>query len=167
MSWFASELSDFDFKFFNFERGSPDGQQCWEALAASVALRLWKSRWRSQRVRLNVRGDSVAMLTLLIKFKAPARSRSLGVIAREIALDVAEAAYAPDVTVHIPGIANKTADVLPRLSSPSTPGVPPPEVPDRLRTVPQALPGARSERYFSSLTPGERVSGSDKSSGWQ
>ena len=114
-----------------------------------------------------MRGDSVAMLTLLIKFKAPARSKSLGVIAREIALDVSEACYSPDVTTHIPGVANKSADILSRLTAPCKPGEPLPEVPGHLRAVPQAFPDARSFGYFRSLTPDERVSGTDKSSGWQ
>mgnify|MGYP003341758329 CR=1 FL=1 len=91
VSWFASDLSDFDFKFFGFQVGEAAGQQCWEALAALVALRVWKTRWRDQHARLTVRGGSVAMLAVLMKFKAPTSSRSLGIIAREVAIDVAEA----------------------------------------------------------------------------
>ena len=168
VSWFASELSDFDYKFFNFQIGEAAGQQCWEALAALVALRVWKTRWRDQRIRLTVRGDSVSMLTVLMKFKAPTRSRSLGTIAREVALDVAEAVYSPDISEHIPGFTNKTADILSRLSAPPKSGEDPPRVPERLLAVPRAFPSTRSFSYFRTLTPEEMAVSSDHgSNGWQ
>jgi hypothetical protein len=167
VSWFASALSDFDYSFFGYEQGSSKGQQCWEALAALVAMRLWKTRWRSQRVRIAVRGDSLAMLTVLLKFKAPSNSRALGIIAREVALDVAESCYAPDFTEHIPGITNKTADILSRLDAPAKPGEERPIVPQWLLSFPRAFPPARALPYFRALTPEEILSSSDSSSGWQ
>ena len=168
VSWFASDLTDFDFQFFKFQRGEAAGQQCWEALAALVALRVWKTRWRDQRLRLTVRGDSVAMLTVLLKFKAPTSSRSLGIVAREVALDVAEAVYSPDISEHIPGFTNRTADVLSRLNAPCKSGEEPPRVPERLLAVPRAFPVPRNFSYFRSLTPDEERLSSDRGSdGWQ
>ena len=168
VSWYACELSEFDFKFFDFRIGEAAGQQCWEALAALVALRVWKTRWRDQRVRLTVRGASVSMLTVLMKFKAPTKSRSLGIVAREVALDVAEAVYSPDISEHIPGVTNKMADALSRLSAPFKSGEDPPRVPERLLAVPRAFPPPRSFSYFRTLTPEEMVVSSDRgSSGWQ
>jgi hypothetical protein len=167
VGWFSSPLLAFDFKFFNFEKGSPNGQQVWEALAALVALRLWKSRWKGQRIRLTVRGDSVAMLTLILKYKAPAKSRAMGIIAREVALDVAESCYAPDVSEHIAGLSNKTADVLSRLEAPPKSGEDPPKVPEWLTKVPQSYPPQRGLDYFRALTPDERSFSSDTSKGWQ
>ena len=93
-----------------------------EALAILVSLRLWAPLWRDQRVRLQLRTDNVAALTTLIKMQP--HSSSLGIIARELALDVAASAYTPDEAVHIPGIANKAADVLSRLYAPGPPPIP-------------------------------------------
>ncbi len=50
-------------------------------------------------------------------------------IARELALDVGDGAYFPEVVRHIPGIANGLADKLSRACAPSeTPWQVPPEV---------------------------------------
>ena len=96
VEWFASELSIEDFERFGHRRGQAAGQQTWECLAALVALRCWTKFWRNHRVRLTVRGDSVAMLTMLCKLK-PSASQPLGLIAREVALDIAEATFEPDI----------------------------------------------------------------------
>ena len=69
-----------------------------------VALRLWSSHWRNRRVTLTVRSHNVATLAMVAKMQP--HSQQLGIIAREIALDVASATYAPDVAVHLPGLAN-------------------------------------------------------------
>ena len=63
----ASSIEDFE--RFGHRRGQAAGQQTWECLAALVALRCWTKFWRNHRVRLTVRGDSVAMLTMLCLFK--------------------------------------------------------------------------------------------------
>ena len=42
-SYFASQLTTLDFRRFDFEPGSPNGQQCWECLCALVALRHYRS----------------------------------------------------------------------------------------------------------------------------
>ena len=60
--------------------------------------------------------DNRATLALVAKMQP--HSHILGIIAREMALDVAELAYAPDVINHVPGISNKTADILSRLYAP-------------------------------------------------
>ena len=116
-SYFSSELTTEDLTLFDHERGDCRGQQTWEGLAMLVALRLWANEWLQGRVRLRVRGDSVTMLTAVMHMKANANS-SLVLIAREVALDVAESAYAPDVGGHLPGDANTTADALSRKCSP-------------------------------------------------
>ena len=102
------------------------------------------------------------MLTLILKFKVPAGSRAMGIIAREMALDVAEAAYAPDLAEHLPGICNKTADDLSRLGSPGGPT----ELPSWLSSVPRTAVPTRDVDYFRALTPMERRS-DFKSSGFQ
>eukprot|EP00959_Pyramimonas_sp_CCMP1952_P397671 8332867-Pyramimonas_sp.AAC.1 len=58
------------------------------------------------------------MLTMLLSFRPATRSGSLGLIAREVALDVASAVYGPDVVEHVPGLANVAADTLSRRFAP-------------------------------------------------
>ena len=71
-----------------------------------------------------VSGDSVSALTMIVKMQARGDGTSL--IARELALDVAEALYEPAVRTHIPGIANVLADYLSRRRLKSHEGVPGP-----------------------------------------
>ena len=65
---------------------------------------------------LTVRADNLSTLALVAKMQP--HSAQLGIIARELALDIASAAYAPDVVEHLPGIANTAADVLSRRLDP-------------------------------------------------
>ena len=75
--------------------------------------------WTERRMILHVRGDSVAMLTVVLKMK-PTASTAMGLIAREVALDVAESAFQPDVrATHLPGVANTLADALSRRADPA------------------------------------------------
>ena len=62
-------------------------QQAAEALALLVALREWALHWRDQRVRLSVRTDNIAALTMLGRLQP--HSEQLGLIAREVALAAA------------------------------------------------------------------------------
>ena len=71
---------------------------------------------------LELKTDNVAALTLVTKMQP--HSPRLGLIAREMALDIAASAYTPDSASHIPGIANKAADALSRQSAPSPPAIP-------------------------------------------
>ena len=116
-------LSTDDEKILMTKAGGSEGQQVWEALAVLAALRLWAPYWKEVRSTLMVRSDSVSALILLMKMKTS--GAGTGVIAREVALDVAEALYEPHVCEHIPGISNIIADHLPRRdpssSSSSTP----------------------------------------------
>ena len=147
VSYFSSELSEEDFRRFNYERGSHEGQQAWESLGALVALRLYKDRWLHHRVRLTIRGDSVAMLTLVIKMRPPTSSPALGLISREIALDVAEGVYSPDVVCHTPGMANIYPDMLSREFEPGAPFV----LPAALSRVPRIEVPVRSESFYRTL----------------
>jgi len=47
---------------------------------------------------------------MVLHFKGA--SHGLSIVAREVALDLADAAYRPLVAEHIPGIANTLADAL-------------------------------------------------------
>ena len=113
--WFADQIGDVDEQVLQITKGTCEAQQVLESLCALVALRAWKDRWLLRRLTLLLRGDSVAMLSTVLVMRPPAKSIGLGVVAREIALDLAEATFRPDIgTEHMAGIMNKTADVLSR-----------------------------------------------------
>ena len=65
---------------------------------------------------VGIRIDNVAALTTLTKMHP--NSPTLGIIARELALDVAAAAYCPDDAPRIPSISDKSADYLGRVNTP-------------------------------------------------
>ena len=147
VSYFASQLSTLDFRRFEFEPGSPNGQQCWECLCALVALRLYRSRWKQKRIRLVVRGDSYCMLSLLLKLRPPTSSPSLGLIAREIALDISESVYTPDLATHVPGMSNTFPDALSREHEPGKQFV----LPDALLHVPREEVPERDDSFYRTM----------------
>ena len=112
-----------------------------------VALRLWADTWLRGRVRVRVRGDSVAMLTAVMHMKAAAGGSTI-LIAREIALDVAESAYAPDVGSHLPGDANVTADALSRRWDPDAGEW---RLPLALAGATEAVAPQRNRAYYRTL----------------
>ena len=63
---FADAVTSEDVSVFNMARGSADGQQIWEALGMSVAPKLWTKEFALKRISLQVRGDNVGALVLLI-----------------------------------------------------------------------------------------------------
>ena len=103
---------------------SSSDQQALEALAVLVALREWAPVWRDQRVSLLVRTDNVAALSLIVRMQP--HSETLGIIAREMALDISHSSYSPDEAAHIPGLANVAADKLSRVFDPKSPSTLPP-----------------------------------------
>ena len=95
--------------------GSAGGQQLWECLAILVAIDIWSKLWNQQRIILKVRSDNVGALTLLLKMR-PANA-SIAIVARELALRLAELSFPPDA-VHTPGVAHVLADRLSRVYAP-------------------------------------------------
>ena len=113
---------------------SSKDQQTLEALAMLVALRHWSPQWKNQRVHLAIRTDNIATLTMCCKMQP--HSTSLGIIAREMALDIASSAFSPEDVAHIPGIANKAADFLSRRYTPNKPSLSLPSyLPEHLETT--------------------------------
>ena len=104
------------------------------------ALRLWSTRWRTKRVRLRVKGDNVSALVMIVRMKAKGASNAL--IARELALDIAEALYEPQVCSHIPGISNLIADHLSRMRALGRQDLPAPLRHARRRRLPARLVGS-------------------------
>ena len=111
-------------------------------------------------MRLAVRADNLSTLAMVAKMQP--RSAQLGIVARELALDIASAAYAPDVVEHLPGIANTAADVLSRRHEPSKQYT----LPHYLRGVPEQFVPDRTPMWWKSLpaTPDRGSGGADTSS---
>ena len=130
VEFYACPLNPWLTDFMEAPEGSPKGQQVWESLNLVVALRAWQRFWKADRVTLEVRGDSVAALTLLAAVRG--KGRALTAVAREYALDLGDAAYFPDVCAHTPGVASTIADALSRRFAPAA-----------AWSVPAALEGAR------------------------
>ena len=99
-------------------------------------------------MQLRVRGDNVTALTLLLKLRPPANSPGLVLIAREMALDISDATYRPQVLAHVPGLSNVSADTLSRKFAPATA---PWSVPPCLQDATMRETPARDAAYFRTL----------------
>ena len=117
LEYFAAPLTEDDEEVFGYKRGSADGQQTWEALTPLCALRAWKHRWRRRRLRLCSRGDNMASLAMMLSLRAKGAGPSA--IAREMALELGDGSYAPDLIEHLPGVMNPEADELSRRLDPA------------------------------------------------
>ena len=122
-------------------------QQTVEALAVLVALRCWKHRWKGRPILLKVKSDSISALVLTLNLKT--RGKGAGIVARELALDVAASEYAPHIAEHIPGVDNILADALSRRFEPSFDF----QLPSIFADVPEAILPIRGEEYFRTLQP--------------
>ena len=108
------------------------------------ALRLWSPRWRYRRIHLRVKTDNVAALIMVVKLKAS--GYGVGLISREMALDIGEAHYSPQVAAHLPGQANLLADFIYRDVDHTACDLPPP-----LRDAVQVPMSARSLGWWRTL----------------
>jgi hypothetical protein len=115
--FFADGIHKEDSEILGIEPGSCHGQQAWEALTILVALRLWFPMWKGGRVQLRVSSDNMTALAMTANLKSS--GRAVNIIAREMALDLAQALYSPDVVEHRPGVTNVAADMLSRKYDPS------------------------------------------------
>ena len=102
-----------------------------ECLNLPVALRIWKEHWTTERVCLEVRADNVTALTLVWALKGS--SPAINQIARELALDLGDASFRPDVISHTPGVASCVTDALSRRYEQGTEFV----LPHQLEHVPE------------------------------
>ena len=147
--FFGTPLTAEDTARFGFEIADPAGQQTWECLCCLIALRQWAPAWRRCRSTVCVKGDNVTMLNMVLKLQVASSAKHLGLIARELALDCAEACYRPVASSHLPGLANVTADRLSRLSQPGKVQ----ELPSEVRKARRVAPPARCASYFRTLAP--------------
>ena len=76
-----------------------------------VAVDLWTTLWKQDRIQLKVRGDNITALTLLLKMRPDKDSPAMGIIARELTLRLVELSFPPEA-LHTPGVAHVIADKL-------------------------------------------------------
>jgi hypothetical protein len=112
-----------------------------------VAMRIWASSWIGVRARLIIRGDSISALTMLLKLKSKGKGSAM--IARELALDLADGTYYPDLITHSPGIALKTVDALSRKHMPAEEAwVTPPS----LQQAEENFPPTRDHTFYKTIS---------------
>ena len=99
---------------------------------------VWSSRWKHDRVTLAIQTDNMGALSMVAKMQP--HSARLGLIAREMAMDICAASYTPDVVRHIPGLSNKAADLLSRRHQPGKQTVLPGYLPAHLEQQPTPRP---------------------------
>ena len=112
VSFFYDRVTDEDAAALQTEVGSHLGQQSFEGLAMLVALKCWREHWQQHYTLLHCKADNVAVLYLLARCSGS--GPGLGLIARELALLLAQNAHTPQALSHVPGVANLVADVLSR-----------------------------------------------------
>ena len=142
ISYFSDALTNFYYDKFGFEPGDCKGQQTWECLATLVALRLWLATWKHVRVCLRVHSDSTTALQLLLTLESSGKGPTL--IGKELALDLARGSYRPNVSQHLPGVANAGPDALSRMAQPGATKM----LPKYLHAVEQAHPPVRDAAYY-------------------
>ena len=97
-----------------------------------------------------MRSDSISASVLCLNLKTKGDGTSI--TAREIAVDIADAVYAPHIVEHIPGVENTVADMLSRKFAPGTTF----ELPECLRGVEElVLPTRTREFYTTAVLPPE------------
>ena len=89
-------------------------------------------------------------LTLILHLKGT--GFALNRIARELALDLGDAAFRPDCVCHTPGVASGMADVLSRHFFPGSAQ----QVPQALEGVPRAHPPTRDSNWWVSFKVAEQ-----------
>ena len=98
---------------------------------------------------LRVRGDNVTALTMLWSMNV--RGAGPNLIARGVALELADGAFAPQVVAHLPGVANGLSDALSRRLDPAKA---PWGLPRAFQHAPHtAVPTRDAAYYISSVAP--------------
>jgi len=147
--YFGCPISDHDVKTYGQQRGSCDGQQLWECLAVLVALDLWAPLWKQKHVTLQIKGDNVTALTLLLKFRPS--TPEMAIIAKELALRLAVLSFPPDA-IHVPGVSHIAADALSRVFAPGASNIVDESTHHSLAGAVKDEPPARSDDWYRALT---------------
>ena len=116
-AFFSDIITDMDCAMLLVEKNiGSKGQQAFEALGLLAAIRLWLPSFREERITVYLRSDNLSALEMVAKMQP--KSKALGVVARELALDLSSASYALDFAQHVAGITNGIADSLSRKNQP-------------------------------------------------
>lgn len=148
-AWFADQIQDADVAALGITLGCSFSQQAVEALVTLVALREWASKWQTAETLLRVKSDSVSALVLTLQFKIT--GRATGTIARDMALDIAVAAYPPLAGEHVPGIAKVTSHTLSRKFQPGSRFC----IPRHLEGISETHLPARNATFYRTLQPAD------------
>ena len=124
--YFGLLISEEDLTRFGIIIGDHRFQTLCENLAILIGVRHWLPRWKSQRLRVMVKTDSMSALGAWDKERS--KSVAVNAVVREAALDMAEGLYRIDVREHIAGVSNVWPDALSRLAQPNTSCCVPPEL---------------------------------------
>jgi len=154
-SYSADGISDDDMRILSVVVGDPAYQQVLETLAMLVALRTWADEWTLSRTTLAIKSDSITTLTLVMFCRA--KGVTVGLLSREIALDIAESVYRPLLAEHIAGGANIMADALSRLFAPDKK-----QIPDFLSAVQKAKNPPRNNSFYRTLVHPVAAAWNDK-----
>ena len=120
----------------------------WECLEILVAIDMWAKEWSQSRVVLMIRGDNVSALFLVIKMR-PSNAKQ-AIIARELALRLAQLSFPPDA-VHTPGIAHVAADELSRVYAPKGSGIVSNKIHPALKDAIESQAPIRDESWYHAL----------------
>ena len=103
--------------------------------------------WATQQITLTIKSDNISALVMASKLIIT----SSKLVAREVALELSEAAFMPKHVVHVPGVMNVWADALSRLSDPRSQY----RVPAGLKGAPRVFPDRRSAAFNTTLAAHE------------
>jgi hypothetical protein len=145
VSWFAAEFNEADAQAVGISFGTSSSQQVAEALSILFGMWGWIDKWIGHAPRLEVRLDSVTALSMVARMQTS--SPHVALVARELALTLANACIRPRVIEHTPGVANKLADMLSRNPEPGGQFT----VPHVLQRVPECVLPLRTVRYYRAV----------------
>ena len=149
--YFAEAISKEDIGRFNITIGDCACQAVVENLAMLIGVRLWLEIWKSQRVLVTLRTDSMAGIGAWSKERSS--TPAIHQIVREMALDLAEGLYEFDYVEHVAGTTNVLADALSRLAELEANKV----IPHALAWAARDVPPVRAAAWWrvSAGPPGE------------
>lgn len=146
LGWFADQIWPEDVARLGVVIGSSASQAVLEALAILVAVRMWAPLWKSRRLTVCVRSDSITALGALNKQRS--RAPRLAAVMREFALDLAAGTYEVTFLAHIAGAQNQWADSLSRLWEPGGSAT----IPAGLQNATRCTPKRRDRRWWRLAT---------------
>ena len=113
-------------------------------MAYLVALRVWQDFWADRRLRVAINSDNLSTLFM----GAQMRSKASPLVSKEVALLYSESAFEPRIFQHLPGITNRMADIVSRLSEPGNMK----ELPIELHDITPTVVPIRTKKWYRILS---------------